>query len=117
MLIRAPLPTPRPIENARTKRYGKPFPCFPANHTTVMQYQIQFLDAAAAVIGELIADAHNAAGAVALVADLDWPPHAVSMRVLDADGREVHSEIKGAGLAGRCALELQRFTLPMPELT
>ena len=35
-----------------------------------MQYQIQFLDPAA-VISELIADAHNAAGAIALVADID----------------------------------------------
>ena len=60
-----------------------------------MQYRIQFLDAAAAVISELIADARSARGAIALVADLDWPPHAVTMRVLDADGREVHSEIKG----------------------
>jgi hypothetical protein len=60
-----------------------------------MQYRIQFLDTAAAVISELIADARSARGAIALVADLDWPPHAVTMRVLDADGREVHSEIKG----------------------
>ena len=59
-----------------------------------MQYRIQFLDAAAAVISELIADAHNAAGAIALVADLDWPPHAITMRVLDV-GREIHSEIRG----------------------
>ena len=56
-----------------------------------MQYRIQFLDAAAAVISELIADAHSAVGAIALVADLDWPPQTVTMRVLDADGRQVHS--------------------------
>jgi hypothetical protein len=43
----------------------------------------------------LIADAHNTAGAIALDAEIDWPPHAVTMRVFDADGREVHSEIKG----------------------
>jgi hypothetical protein len=60
-----------------------------------MQYRIQFLDAAAAVISELIADARSAHGAIALVVDLDWPPQAVTMRVLDTDGREVHSEIKG----------------------
>jgi hypothetical protein len=39
--------------------------------------------------------ARNAFGAIALVADLDWPPRAVTMRVLDLDGREVHSEVKG----------------------
>jgi len=32
---------------------------------------------------------------VALVVDADWPPRAVTMRVLDAYGREVHSAIKG----------------------
>jgi hypothetical protein len=60
-----------------------------------MQYRIQFLDGRANVIGELTADAHNAVGAIALVVGMDWPPHAVTMRVLDADGREVHCEIKG----------------------
>jgi hypothetical protein len=30
-----------------------------------------------------------------LVVDVDWPPGAASIRVLDADGREVHSEVKG----------------------
>src|ERR1700720_2814040 len=30
-----------------------------------------------------------------LVADMPWAPRAVTMRVLDADGREVHSAIKG----------------------
>ena len=60
-----------------------------------MQYRIQFLDGAANVVGELHADARSAASAVELVADLDWPPRAISMRVLDADGREVHSAIRG----------------------
>ena len=60
-----------------------------------MQYQIQFLDGSTNVIRELTADARNAVGAVALVTDIDWLPHAVSLRVLDPDGREVHSEVKG----------------------
>ena len=63
-----------------------------------MQYRIQFLDAAANVVRELSADAHNAAGAIALVVDPDWPPNAVTMRVLDPLGREVHSEVKGSRL-------------------
>ena len=54
-----------------------------------MQYRIQFLDRSANVVGELHADAWSAAGAVELVAEMDWPPLAVSIRVLDADGREV----------------------------
>ena len=49
----------------------------------------------ASVILDLVADARDAASAIALVVDLDWPPNAVSMRLLDEDGREVHSAIKG----------------------
>jgi hypothetical protein len=60
-----------------------------------MQFRIQFLDGSARVIRELHADARNAAGAIALVADIDWPPRAVTLRVLDQDGREVHSKVKG----------------------
>ena len=62
-----------------------------------MQYRIQFLDGRANVIRELTADARNAAGAVALLADIDWPPRAVTMRVLDAEGREVYSEVRDTG--------------------
>ncbi len=60
-----------------------------------MQYRIQFLDRSANVIREWSASAQSVAGAVALVVDADWPPGAVTMRVLDAYGREVHSAIKG----------------------
>jgi hypothetical protein len=59
-----------------------------------MQYRNQFLDGKANVVRELTADARNAIGAVALVTDIDWPPRAVTMRLLDAEGREVHSDIK-----------------------
>jgi hypothetical protein len=59
-----------------------------------MQYRVQFLDGSASVVRELTADARNAVGAIALVTDIDWPPRAVSIRVLDADGREVHSKMK-----------------------
>jgi hypothetical protein len=60
-----------------------------------MQFRVQFLDGNASVILDMIADARNAAGAIALVADLEWPPHAVTMRVFDLDQREVHSAIEG----------------------
>jgi hypothetical protein len=53
-----------------------------------VQYRIQFLDGMASVILDLVADARDAASAIALVVDLDWPPNAVSMRLLDEDGRE-----------------------------
>ena len=60
-----------------------------------MQFRIQFLDGSANVIGELTAAARSAAGALQLVVADDWPLEAVSIRVLDAAGREVHSAIRG----------------------
>ncbi len=60
-----------------------------------MQYRIQFLDRSASVIREWSANAHNVADAIKLIVDADWPPLAVSMRLLDAYGREVHSKRKG----------------------
>ena len=60
-----------------------------------MHYRIQFLDGRTNLIRELTADARSVASAISLVADVDWPPHAVTMRVLDLDGREVHSAVKG----------------------
>jgi hypothetical protein len=62
-----------------------------------MQYRIQFLDGAANVLREWRAYARSVAGAVSLVTEIDWPPHAVTMRVLDANGREVHSTTKIGG--------------------
>ena len=59
-----------------------------------MQYRIQFLDRRTNVVRELTADARKAVAAVALVTDIDWPAGAVSIRVLDPDGREVHSKSK-----------------------
>lgn len=56
-----------------------------------VQYQIQFLDRSANVIREWSANARDVAGAIELIVDVDWPPRAVTMRVLDAYGREVHS--------------------------
>ena len=60
-----------------------------------VQYRIQFLDRSANVIREWSANAQDVAGAIKLIVDADWPPRAVTMRVLDAYGREVHSERKG----------------------
>ncbi len=57
-----------------------------------MQYRIQYLDGLANIIRELSADARSGMSAFELVADMPWVPRAVTMRVLDADGREVHSE-------------------------
>jgi hypothetical protein len=60
-----------------------------------VQYRIQYLDGSANIIRELSADARSGMSAFELVADMPWAPRAVTMRVLDADGREVHSAIKG----------------------
>jgi hypothetical protein len=42
-----------------------------------------------------IRETRNVVGAIALVAGMDWPPHAVTMRVLEVDGREIRPEING----------------------
>jgi hypothetical protein len=62
-----------------------------------MQYRIQFLDGSANVLREWSAYARSVAGAVSLVVNTDWPPRAVTMRVLDANGKEVHSATKIGG--------------------
>ena len=62
-----------------------------------VQYRIQYLDGLANIIRELSADARSDMSALELVADMPWVPRAVTMRVLDADGREVHSAIKVRG--------------------
>jgi hypothetical protein len=59
-----------------------------------MQFRIQFLDGSARVLREWSAYARSVAGAVSLVTDIDWTSRAVTIRVLDANGREVHSAIK-----------------------
>jgi hypothetical protein len=59
-----------------------------------VQYRIEFVDREGNVIRELHADARSDSDAVGLVADSDWPPHAVAIRVLDFEGRTVRFEIK-----------------------
>jgi hypothetical protein len=56
-----------------------------------VQFRVQFLDVAAAVIQEMHIDAHSVAGAIELVAGLDWPAGAVRIVILDEVGVEVHS--------------------------
>ena len=60
-----------------------------------MQCRIQFLDGAGKVIREWSASARTVADALKLIVDADWLPDAVTMRVLDASGREVHSATRG----------------------
>lgn len=66
--------------------------------TKPMEYRIQFMDGSASVIRELTADTRNVLGALTLVAEIDWPARAVAMRVLDNEGREVHSATKDDSL-------------------
>jgi hypothetical protein len=58
-------------------------------------FRIQFFDGSARVIQELHADARNAGGAIALVRELTGRRAPSPSRVLDLDGREVHSSLKG----------------------
>ena len=59
-----------------------------------MQFRVQFLDASGTIIREMLADAWNAAGAIALVEEMEWPVGAVRMVILNEAGGEVHSESK-----------------------
>jgi hypothetical protein len=78
-----------------------------------MQFRVQFVDGNASVILDLIADARNAAGAIALVADLEWPPHAVTMRMLYVDRERIDARFRWQGVV---ALEADR-TGPRPHAT
>lgn len=66
-----------------------------AHEFWAVPYRVQFLDGRRFVLGELHVDARKVASAISLVADIDWPPGTVTLRVLDMTGREVHSEVKG----------------------
>ena len=59
-----------------------------------MQFRVQFLDSSARVIRELVADARNAADAIARAVHLDWPARPEIMRVPDLNGFAVHSTVK-----------------------
>lgn len=87
----------------------------PRTGPVVVQYRIQFLDGVGNVVRELSASARNVAAAIELIVDADWPPQTVTMRVLDAYGREVHSatrrdvtkrELRLDGRDGRTVLPL-----------
>jgi hypothetical protein len=54
-----------------------------------MEYRVQFLDRSGTVVREFHAYARNAAGAMNLIVDVDWPPVAIRLRILDAEDREV----------------------------
>jgi len=62
-----------------------------------MEFRVQFLDRSGIVVREFHAYARNAAGAMNLVKDVDWPPGAVLLRILDA--RVARSAVgKGEGV-------------------
>ena len=64
-----------------------------AKGALTVQFRVQFLDVSAAVIKEMHIDAHSVAGAIELVAGLDWPAGAVRIVILDEVGVEVHSQL------------------------
>jgi len=54
-----------------------------------VEYRVQFLDRSGSIIKEFHAYARDVAGAMNLIIDVDWPPGAVRLRVVDAEGLEV----------------------------
>ena len=65
-----------------------------------MRYRIEFLDAANAVVHVRHAEAGSYANAFLLVAAKDWPPDAVSARLVDKPaGRELVDRFDGWSLS------------------
>jgi hypothetical protein len=60
-----------------------------------MHFRVQFLNASTNVIQEVTVDARNAVTAIERIRTIEWPPRAVTMRVLDPDAAVVHFEAKG----------------------
>ena len=70
-----------------------------------MQFSVQFLDVSAAVIKEMHIDAHSVAGAIELVAGLDWPTGAVRIVAHFPEGPESpHCCRWGAVSRGTCVV-------------
>jgi hypothetical protein len=59
---------------------------------STVEFRLRFLDASEATLRELYVEAYDVAGALALVEGFAWPAGAVRIAILDAEGREVHSE-------------------------
>jgi hypothetical protein len=53
-----------------------------------VQYRVQFLDDSEGVIREMHSYAWSVASVVELLGEIDWPLAAVSLRILDPQGRE-----------------------------
>jgi len=56
----------------------------------LIYYRVQFLDQAGVLVAQWVASALTDVGAIELGSDIDWPPEAVTMRILDPDVRLVH---------------------------
>ena len=81
------------VEHAVWQKSERPSTFDDVEGATV-QFRVQFLDVSAAVIKGMHIDAHSVAGAIELVAGLDWPTGAVRIAILDEVGSAVYSEWK-----------------------
>src|SRR5271166_554962 len=102
MMVRSrrPAPEPRELISAlfcefnNAARFDRGHDAISNPTTRPCNTESKFLDVRADVIRELTADTRHATSALSLVLDTDWPPRAVVTRVLDVDGREVHSRLR-----------------------
>ena len=60
-----------------------------------MKYRLEFLDDFANVVREMHSYAWSVSSLVDLLAVIDWPPVSVRVRILESDGREIHSQRRG----------------------
>jgi|SRR5208337_229704 len=66
-----------------------------------VQFRLQYLgtaaDGAASVLHEVVVRAADASAAARLAARIGWPPRAIGLRLIDAQGREVFGRRKADG--------------------
>jgi hypothetical protein len=55
-----------------------------------MRFHVQFLERSANIVCEMRSSARNVAHVIEMLKAIDWPPAAVSLRILDRDGHQVH---------------------------
>jgi hypothetical protein len=55
-----------------------------------MRYRIRFLNRSPEIIRETTTDVRSAAGVIALVAGIEWPPDAITLQIVDVAGREIY---------------------------
>ncbi len=55
-----------------------------------MEFRVQLLGGSANIVQGLAVNARNPAGAIEMLTGIDWPPRAITMRIIDSNGTTIH---------------------------